>query len=294
VDKFARTLGCESPNRGTPLLRRRTWISLAAGMAAFAAFHLLLASRSVAQVAVDLELVIAVDVSLSMDLDEQRLQREGYVAAFRDPEIHKAITSGAHGRIAVTYVEWAGPVTQNVVIPWIILDGANAARTFADRLEAVPISRARLTSISSVLNFARELFAASSAKGHRRVIDVSGDGPNNSGPPVVPVRDELVASGIVINGLPIMLKTSVTSMFDLSDLDQYYASCVIGGAGAFMVPIKSLAEFASAIRRKLLLEISGLELPANIVRVQASSPGDGYDCMAGEKQWRWYQDRMPN
>ena len=120
-------------------------------------------TRAEAQAAVDLELVIAVDVSLSMDLDEQRLQRDGYVAAFRDAELHKAITSGAHGRIAVIYMEWAGPQSQNVVIPWTILDGAEAARAFAARLEAVQISRARLTSISSALAFSRDLFAARAA-----------------------------------------------------------------------------------------------------------------------------------
>jgi hypothetical protein len=252
-----------------------------------------LATRAEAQVAVDLELVIAVDVSLSMDLDEQRLQRDGYVAAFRDAELHKAITSGGHGRIAVTYMEWAGPQSQNVVVPWTVLDGPGAARAFADKLEAIQISRARLTSISSALIFSRDLFASSGAKGVRRVIDVSGDGPNNSGFPVTPIRDEVVAAGIVINGLPIMLHASVTSAFDLADLDRYYASCVIGGPGAFMIAVRHVAEFAAAIRRKLLLEISGLAVPAPIVRAQGPVPGDDYDCMAGEKQWRWYQDRWP-
>jgi hypothetical protein len=246
-----------------------------------------------AQAAVDLELVIAVDVSLSMDLEEQRLQREGYVAAFRDGEMHKAIASGATGRIAVTYVEWAGPQTQNVVIPWTIIEGADAARAFAARLEAVQISRARLTSISTALTFSRDLFAFSGAKSVRRVIDVSGDGPNNSGVPVAPVRDELVGDGIIINGLPIMLHPVVNSPFDLADLDRYYASCVIGGAGAFMVAVKDVAEFAAAIRRKLLLEISGL--PAQVVPAQdsGSAPGEGYDCLVGEKQWQWYRERMP-
>jgi Protein of unknown function (DUF1194) len=258
---------------------------------ALAAPHALHVSRAIAQAAVDLELVLAVDVSLSMDLEEQRLQREGYVAAFRDAEIHKAIRSGAHGRIAVTYVEWAGPASQSVVIPWTILDGPSAARALADKLEAAPISRARLTSISAALAFSRDLFAASGVAGVRRVIDVSGDGPNNSGLPVPTVRDQLVTGGIVINGLPIMLHVTVSGVFDLSDLDQYYASCVIGGAGAFMVPVKHLAEFAAAIRRKLLLEISGL--PAQFMRTQNSAPADTYDCLTGEKQWRFYLDRLP-
>ncbi len=250
-------------------------------------------ARAAAQVAVDLELVIAVDVSLSMDLDEQRLQRDGYVAAFRDPELHKAITSGAHRRIAVTYMEWAGPQSQNVVIPWTVLDGAKAARAFAAKLEAVQISRARLTSISSALAFSRELFGSSGVKAARRVIDVSGDGPNNSGGPVAPMRDALVAEGIVINGLPIMLHPAVNSAFDLADLDRYYASCVIGGPGAFMVAVKDVAEFTAAIRRKLLLEISAVAGPALVVPTQGAVPGDDYDCMAGERQWRWYLERGP-
>jgi hypothetical protein len=250
--------------------------------------------RAAAQSAVDLELVIAVDVSLSMDLDEQRLQRDGYVAAFRDAEIHKAIASGAHARIVVTYMEWAGPASQSVVIPWTVLDGPAAAMAFADKLEALPISRARLTSISAALKFSQDLFAASGAKGIRRVIDVSGDGPNNAGEPVVPVRDELVAGGIVINGLPIMLHTAVSTTFDIGDLDQYYGNCVIGGAGAFMVPVRELKEFASAIRRKLLLEISGLGSPARIIPAQNLPPAEGYDCLTGEKRWRWYFDRIPN
>lgn len=250
-----------------------------------------LAWAAVAQTPVDLELVIAVDVSLSMDLDEQRLQRDGYVEAFRDPEIHKALASGPHGRIAATYMEWAGPPSQTVIIPWTLIDGPEAARAFADRLEATPISRARLTSISAALQFSKDLLAGSRVKGIRRVIDVSGDGPNNAGAPVTPIRDELVADGIVINGLPITLKTSVPSFFDLADLDRYYAECVIGGTGSFMVPVKDMAEFKTAIRRKLLLEISGLGAPARLVPTQTAPP---YDCAIGERQWRWYLDRAPN
>jgi Protein of unknown function (DUF1194) len=250
---------------------------------------------AVAQTPVDLELVLAVDVSLSMDPDEQRLQRDGYVTAFRDAELHRAITSGPHGRIAVTYMEWAGPSSQSVIIPWTVIDGPRAAHAFADRLEAAAISRARLTSISAALEFSKHLLAASGVKGIRRVIDVSGDGPNNSGAPVTPIRDALVADGVVINGLPIMLKAATPSFFDLSDLDRYYAECVIGGSGSFMVPVKDAAEFKTAIRRKLLLEVSGLGAPVRLVPVQTSpQPQDVYDCSIGERQWRWYLDRAPN
>ena len=273
----------------------RSWRTLAicvwAGLAAAAwAFP----SAALAQPAADLELVIAVDVSLSMDLDEQRLQRDGYVSAFRDPEVHKAVTSGPHGRIAVIYMEWAGPPTQQVVMPWTTIDGPAAAQAFADRLETMPISRARMTSISAALQFSGRLFATSGVKGIRRVIDVSGDGPNNAGLPVAAVRDDLIAQGIVINGLPIMVRLA-SGFFDLPDLDRYYTDCVIGGTGAFMIPIKDKSEFRTATRRKLLLEIAAHEPPARLIRVQAQAPAETADCMSGERQWRRYMDgRFPN
>jgi hypothetical protein len=248
-------------------------------------------ASAAAQTAVDLELVVAVDVSLSMDLDEQRLQREGYVAAFRDAAMQKAIASGPQGRIAVVYMEWAGPHWQSVIIPWTVIDGVQAASAFADRLEAQPITRERWTSISGALQFAKSLLGKSNAAGPRRVIDISGDGPNNAGPPVLAVRAALLADGIVINGLPIMLKAASPGFFDLPDLDRYYASCVIGGPGSFMVPVKDVAELKEAIRRKLLLEISGLDAPALVVPTQTAP---AYDCLIGEKQWQWYQDRGPN
>jgi hypothetical protein len=247
-----------------------------------------------AQAAVDLELVLAVDVSLSMDIEEQRLQRDGYVEAFRDPELHKAIAAGPNGRISVSYLEWAGPANQQVVIPWTLVDGAQAARALADRLEGVPISRARMTSISSALQFSGRLFESSTVRGIRRVIDVSGDGPNNAGAPVLSVRDELVAKGIVINGLPVMLKMA-QGFFDLPDLDAYYTDCVIGGTGSFMIPIKDRSEFRSATRRKLLLEIAGREPPARLIRVQTAPQRSLSDCLIGEKQWQRYMDgRFPN
>ena len=247
---------------------------------------------ALAQVLVDLELVLAVDVSLSMDLDEQRLQRDGYVAAFRDSEVQKAITAGPHGRIAVSYLEWAGPSVQNVVIPWTLIDGPAAAQAVADKLEQQPIMRARMTSISQALAFAGHLFESSGVKGIRRVIDVSGDGPNNAGPLVTLVRDELVAQGIAINGLPILLKKP-SSFFDIADLDIYYSECVIGGTGAFMIPIRERSEFKTATRRKLLLEIAGTPPPL-LVPAQFNEPMSGGDCSFGEQQWRRYLDTGPN
>lgn len=245
-----------------------------------------------AQTRVDLELVIAVDVSLSMDMDEQRLQRDGYVAAFRDAELHRAIASGPYGRVAVTYMEWAGPSWQSLIIPWTVIDSPEAARAFASRLETQAISRERLTSIGAALQFAKTLLAASGVAGIRRVVDISGDGPNNAGPAAPAGRDALVAAGVVVNGLPIMLKTASPSFFDLADLDRYYYACVIGGAGAFMVPVKEITELKAAIRRKLLLEISGLA-PPRLIRAQHAEP-ETYDCLVGEKQWRRYLDGAPN
>ncbi len=244
---------------------------------------------------VDLELVLAVDVSLSMDMDEQRLQRDGYVAAFRDAEVWNAIAAGANGRIAVTYVEWAGQVNQQTVIPWTMIDSPAAAQAFADQLEAAPISRARMTSISGAIIYSGRQLESNPYKGTRRVVDISGDGPNNSGPPAQDARDELINKGIIINGLPILLKRDQPSgFFDINNLDIYYTNCVIGGAGAFMIPVRERAEFRSATRRKLILEISDLvpEQPARLIPAQApaGASAEPVDCMVGERMWRLYMD----
>ena len=247
---------------------------------------------------VDLELVLAVDVSWSMDPEEQRLQRDGYIGAFRDPQIIKAIQSGPQGRIAVTYVEWAGPEIHFVVVPWMLVDGAKAAQELASRLAERQISRHRMTSISSALQFSARQFDASPYRGLRRVIDVSGDGPNNSGPsPVTMVRDELVKRGIIINGLPIILKVGQNNGFgwgqDISDLDAYYAQCVIGGPGSFSIPIRKSEEFATATRQKLLQEISALpELVLPLLHRVQFGPAprapttSSVDCEIGERNWR--------
>ena len=205
VDKRVILLACESsspPKRAPAGGHFSSWV---AGLVA----PLLLvwtawASQASAQTRVDLELVIAVDVSLSMDLDEQQLQRDGYVAAFRDSDLHKAIASGPYGRIAVTYMEWAGPGVQTVIIPWTLIDSPAAARAFAARLASQPITRERLTSISAALQFAQGLLKDTGFSASRQVIDVSGDGPNNQGGPVTSYRDRAVAAGITINGLPIV------------------------------------------------------------------------------------------
>ena len=248
-------------------------------------------AQSASQTEVDLELVLAVDISRSMDFDEQALQRAGYVAAFRHPEVIAAIGSGLIGRIAVTYLEWAGTGTQLHRVPWTLVDGGDSAHAFADAMAAVPISRERHTSISAGLITAAGLLAASPFAGLREVIDVSGDGPNNTGPPVLEARQMVLDRGVTINGLPIMLRPG-GGFFNVHDLDVYYEHCVIGGPAAFLVTVESPDRFAVAIRRKLVLEIAGRMpqvIPANAIKVQ----GD-YDCLIGEKlrrqrmqQWEW-------
>ncbi|HUS97298.1 MAG TPA: DUF1194 domain-containing protein [Hyphomicrobiaceae bacterium] len=246
---------------------------------------------------VDLELVLAVDISLSMDLEEQRLQRDGYVAALRDPQVIKAIGSGPQGRIALSYIEWAGTRIQRVVVPWRIVSDAANARAFADELSAKPVSRARMTSISSAIIFSAKHFRSSGVTSLRRVIDVSGDGPNNSGQLVLEARKKVLDQGIIINGLAIQIpraRFSAYSYFDIDDLKQYYADCVIGGPNSFALVIRSKPEFATAIRQKLLLEIAG-STPALFHRAQFMPPQQGApggrlksDCEIGEKRWQNY------
>ena len=199
---------------------------------------------------VDVELILAVDVSRSMDADELRLQREGYVAAFHDLGVVDAIRSGALGKIAVMYFEWAGPY-QSVAVPWTVIGDRKDADTFADKLAAQPILPEAGTSISGCLYFAELLFAVSGTLSWRRVIDVSGDGANNYGPPLAPVRDRLIAEGVTINGLPIEVGGP-------SEVTDYYQQSVIGGPGAFVIMVDDQSQFAEAIRRKLILEIARL------------------------------------
>jgi hypothetical protein len=229
---------------------------------------------------VDVQLVLAVDVSLSMSPDELEIQRRGYATAMADQSVIDAILDGANGRIAVTYVEWAGKDTQRVIVPWTYIASRADAEAFAARLtDEIPRS-ARRTSISGGLGFSADLIAESGIHAMKRVIDVSGDGPNNEGPPVEGVRDRIVAQGIVINGLPLMTNGGLTSAFDVPDLDKYYQNCVIGGLGAFMFPVTGWDQFPEAVRRKLVLELAGDLIP--VVKVAAEP---GYDCMIGEKIW---------
>jgi hypothetical protein len=240
--------------------------------------------------AVDLELVLAVDVSRSMDFGEMQVQRDGYVAAFRDPEVIKSIESGAIGRIAVTYVEWASSAYQVVVVPWRVIGNGDEAEVFAGLLEAAPIGRERGTSISGGLLFSARQLGINQEAGTRRVIDISGDGANNTGAPVAPMRDQLVDQGITINGLPILIRpTELYGSQDNAQLDTYYEDCVIGGPGAFMITVDDVSRFEAAIRRKLVLEIAGL--PARVIRAaETVRPEPRVDCLAGEKARGRYVD----
>jgi hypothetical protein len=239
------------------------------------------------QTEVDLALVIAVDISYSMDPEEQALQREGFAEAFRSPLVHDAIRHGMLGRIAVTYVEWAGAYDQKVLVPWTILDNPEGIMDFANRIAAIPLRRAQRTSISGAIDFGVKLLEQSGVEASRQVIDISGDGPNNQGRLVMPARDEAVAKGITVNGLPIMLRKP--GYLDIVDLDLYYRDCVIGGQGAFMVPAREREQFQQAIRTKIMLEVAGLDPEQPLVHHAQTAPP--INCLVGETQWR---DRMGN
>ncbi|SUA99623.1 Protein of uncharacterised function (DUF1194) [Pannonibacter phragmitetus] len=239
---------------------------------------------------VDVALVLAVDISYSMDIDEQRLQRQGYMQAITSPEVLTAIRSGLTGSIAVTYVEWAGTLSRSVLIDWHVVSDGASAQQFADALGEAPINRAYRTAIGDALLFSAEQFDTLPHRALRKVIDISGDGPNNQGTYAPVARDQVVAQGIIINGLPLQLKDVRPGWFDMEDLDRYYETCVIGGPGSFIVPVRGPERFAEAVRRKLVLEIAMPVLPqrldqgaARLIRVS-----DGIDpfCLEGERRWQ--------
>ena len=274
--------------------RRGSYFAIA-GAAAAAAFALAataaptprVADTRPGAVAVDVELVIAVDVSYSMDPDEQALQREGYVMALTSREFMQALREGVNGKIAITYFEWAGQLDQKIIMPWRLIEGPESADAVASEIASAPYRRASRTSIAGALTFAKPLFDNSGYRGLRRVIDVSGDGANNAGPLVVPTRDDVLAAGITINGLPIMLKRPTLGTMDIEDLDIYYEDCVIGGPGAFVVPIRERAKFIEATRTKLVLEIAGRQPQPRVMPASAQAPR--ISCTIGEKMWqdRW-------
>ena len=259
---------------------------LIAGLA-FLCAPLVMPAQAQTETEVDLALVVAVDISFSMDTDEQALQREGFAQAFRSRLVHEAIRGGMLGKIAVTYMEWAGSPDQKVIVPWTILDNSESLMAFADKIASTPLRRAQRTSISSAIDFSVRLLEESGVTATRQVIDVSGDGPNNQGRLVVEARDAALAKGITINGLPIMLRQP--GYLDIPDLDVYYKDCVIGGQGSFTVPVRERDQFIEAIKTKILLEIANLMPEQPLIKRTQTTPRT--NCMAGEMQWR---DRWSN
>ncbi len=239
----------------------------------------LAAAPAGAESQVDLALVIAVDVSSSMEPEEQGIQREGFIEAFRSALVHEAIQNGMLGRIAVTYVEWSGAKDQLVLVPWTVIDGAAGATSFANHLAYKPTRQSGMTSISGVIDFSRKLFDDLGSAPARRVIDISGDGPNNDGRKVSQARDDAVAEGITINGLPIMFRRTGNTP-EMEGLDAYYEECVIGGVGSFMLPLHEPEQFAMVIRTKIIREIAGGgDRSSLIVPTQTRM-----DCVTGEKR----------
>lgn len=216
------------------------------------------AQAAAAEVPVDLELVLAVDVSGSVDPEEARLQRQGYIDAIAHPQVVEAITAGPMGRIAVAYVEWAGDHHQQVVVGWTLVDGAKAAEAFSNTLVETPAGTGLYTSISAALDFVVPMFEGNGFEGMRRVVDVSGDGVNNRGRPVSEARDAALAAGVTINGLPIINdRPNPFGTYTPRDLDRYYEREVIGGPGAFVLKAEGFHSFGEAILSKLLREIAG-------------------------------------
>lgn len=255
-----------------------------------------------AQQSVDMELVLAVDVSGSIDEEEAILQRRGYMEALVHPQVIQTIKSGYHGRIAVAYVEWAGDHYQRLVADWSVIADEASGRRFVDALSKVPVTTELWTSISGAITYSARLFDPARFSSKRRVIDISGDGPNNRGDYVTVARDVAVRSGIAINGLAIINdRPSRYGIAPMRDLDLYYEDCVIGGRGSFVVVAESFQDFARAVRRKLILEIAGLtpeprEAQASLLhfvaegkkakpRHRARPP-----CDFGERRTRDYED----
>ena len=237
---------------------------------------------------VDLALVLAVDVSNSMNVHEQRIQRQGYVDAFRRPDLVAAVEMGAAGRIAVAYIEWAGPGQERLILPWTFVDSRESAGQLADALHSAPIGRGHGTSLSSALLSAANLLESWEAVAMRRVIDLSGDGPNNAGLPVTLARDRIAAAGITINGLPIHIQQSAGDQFEtysLHYLTEYFSNCVATGSDAFVMGVKGIEALGDAIRHKLIREIAGLKPSSvNDFRLSAVQSLHSFDCSSEQEQ----------
>lgn len=255
-----------------------------------AALLLLAAPAAAEDVEVDLELFLAADVSRSMTPAELEIQRRGYAEALVSDEVMAAIATGALGRIALTYVEWAGAGAQRVIVPWTLVEGPEDAVAVATSITASFEEAMRRTSISGAIDYAAADFGANGFESWRQVIDVSGDGPNNNGRPVHHARDDAVAAGFVINGLPLMTEEGLGLRWNIADLDRYYEACVTGGPGSFVIPVRSWREFPAAVRLKLVQEIAAPAAPP-VMRAQfVQAPKPDYDCLVGEKIWERFRD----
>ncbi len=241
-------------------MHRRALLAAGAGAASFGAAARF--SPAWAQEPVDVLLVLAVDVSRSVDEDEARLQREGYRNAVSDPLVVEAVRGGMIGAIGVAYVEWAGAEYQRLVLPWTRIASPADAFAWATRLDEAPRASLSWTSISGALDFSHRVLADAPFEGTRRVIDVSGDGVNNSGGPVEAARDKLLADGVTINGLPIMNDRPTFGRLPPVPLDEYFRDSVVGGAGSFVIPAEDFQAFGQAVKRKLIREIAGTDIGA--------------------------------
>jgi hypothetical protein len=217
-------------------------------------------------------------------MDELAVQREGYAQAIVSKDFLQALKAGSGGKVAVTYFEWSMSGDEKLIIPWRVIDGPESADAVAAEIMKAPVRRGSSTSISGAINFAAKLFDENPYRGLRRVVDISGDGPNNDGAPVTGARDAALAKGIIINGLPIMVKEPSLATTDIANLDLYYEDCVIGGPGAFIITIRDREKFQEAIRTKLVLEVAGLAPPGRIVPAADREPR--ISCLIGENKWQ--------
>ena len=228
----------------------------------------ILPAKASAAEQVDLLLVLAADVSRSVDAGKFQLQRDGYAAAISDPRVLDAIRSGRKGRIGLTFIEWSGAGSQRVLIDWTTIADGESAKGFGDRLLEAPRSFADRTSISGAIEFAMNQLARAPYEAARRTIDVSGDGTNNAGGDVTIARDQALAQGVTINGLVILSETPLAWNPDHTNppggLENYYRSNVIGGPGAFVMAAQNFGSFGQAIVRKMIAEVARAPEPAKL------------------------------
>lgn len=227
-----------------------------------------------AEIEVDLELVLLADATGSIDEDEIRFQRQGYAEAIADPAVLRAIGNGLLGKIAVTYIEWADASSQQIVADWTVIDGPDSARTFADAILAPPRLAYGRNAIGAALLFGKSQIDGNAYSGLRKVIDLSADSANNwNGPSIFEARQQIVDAGMTINGLAVLCRSCSGQPISY-DLEQAFKDTIIGGPGAFVVTAENAQEFAQAVRRKLVLEITGLGTAGNWAAREGASAVD--------------------